>query len=133
MISLNIMFNENRKKSQIMFICVYNHFTRKIRIFSKILPVFWRGGKKNNLNISKSCFSECAIFFTIKILRNVTVIWLLSFSVHSKNFPKRYAWLSVTFLDFICFDQVTGNIRFLPWKHSWFREFSWFKWENILL
>ena len=34
-------------------------------------------------------------------------------SQHCKNFPKRYAWLSVTFLDFIYFEHDTGNISFL--------------------
>ena len=34
--------------------------------------------------------------------------------IHCKNFPKRCAWLSVTFLGFISFEQVTGNNRFCP-------------------
>ena len=33
---------------------------------------------------------------------------------HCKNFPKRYAWLSVTFLGFIRFEQVAGNKGFVP-------------------
>ena len=39
-------------------------------------------------------------------------------SVHCKNFPKRYAWLSVTFLGFISFEQVAGNNGFRPLKRS---------------
>ena len=38
--------------------------------------------------------------------------------IHCKNFSKRYAWLSVTFLDFISFEQVTGNIRVFSLKLS---------------
>ena len=36
--------------------------------------------------------------------------------LHCKNFPKRYAWLSVTFLDFISFEQVTESTRFFSLK-----------------
>ena len=30
--------------------------------------------------------------------------------IHCKNFPKSYAWLSVTFLGFISFEQVAVEI-----------------------
>ena len=43
-------------------------------------------------------------------------------SLHCKNFPKRYAWLSVTFLSFISFEQVTGNNKFRQWKVPDFRK-----------
>ena len=44
-----------------------------------------------------------------------------SFCPHCKNFPKRYAWLSVTFLGFISFEQVAGNNRIWPWNVPDFR------------
>ena len=34
--------------------------------------------------------------------------------IHCKNFPKCYAWLSVTFLGFISFEKVAGNNGFGP-------------------
>ena len=37
-------------------------------------------------------------------------------SLHCKNSPKPYEWLSVTFPGFICFELVTGNNRFWPWN-----------------
>ena len=40
--------------------------------------------------------------------------WLIDWSIvlRCKNFLKRYAWLSITFLVFISFEHVTGNNRF---------------------
>ena len=47
--------------------------------------------------------------------------WAPSLCPHCKNFPKRYAWLSVTFVGFTSFEQVTGNNGFRPWNSSHFR------------
>ena len=38
----------------------------------------------------------------------------LDSKVHCKNFSKRYAWLSETFLAFISFEQVAGKNGFRP-------------------
>ena len=38
----------------------------------------------------------------------------LADKIYCKNFPKLYAWLSVTFLGFISFEQVAGNKGFVP-------------------
>ena len=48
-------------------------------------------------------------------------------NVHCKNFMKRYAWLSVTFLGFISFEQVAGNNGFRPLKRPDFRNSVVFK------
>ena len=42
-------------------------------------------------------------------------------TLHCKIFPKRYAWISVTFLGFISFEQVTGNNRLRTWNVPDFR------------
>ena len=89
---------------------------------------------------SKFWNKESFKWFYIDITWYIKRIWthkyfflvFSKFSTHCKNFPKRYAWLSVTFLGFISFEQVTGNNRFRPYKGSWFQEFSWFKWVSVL-
>ena len=73
------------------------------------------------------CPTEDAFFKSLQLRHTHTKV-----NIHCKNFPKRYAWLSVTFLGFISFEQLAGNNWFGPWKRSWFQEFSWFKWVNVL-
>ena len=51
--------------------------------------------------------------------------------LNCKNFTWRYAWISVTFLGFISFEQVTGNNKFHPWDDPNFRKFNWFKWVYV--
>ena len=64
--------------------------------------------------VIRVCTKYCSPIFLIKFLLSTLYNRVHHHTV--RFFPKRYARISVTFLGFIGFEQVTGNNRFRPWN-----------------